>query len=175
MFLLTLVTPLRVSVMSNEVPPISMVMTLFFLNGAVTNKPAFDVSANDLDGHPHRLSDYHGKVVVLDFWYRGCGWCTRAMPEIKKVAEDFEGKPVVVLGMNVDAEPEDAKFVVAAMGLNYPTLKIDFTTARKFDIQGYPTVLVIDAAGIVRDFDEGYSPTMRTDLDKKIQSALDRK
>ena len=45
MFLLMLVTPLRVSVMSKDVPPISMVMTFFFLNGAVTNNPACGAEA----------------------------------------------------------------------------------------------------------------------------------
>ena len=142
---------------------------------SVTNKPVIDISANDLDNHPHKLGDYRGKVLVLDFWYRGCGWCTRAMPEMKKVAEDFKGKPVQFLGMNVDSDPNDAKFVVNALGLTYPTLKINFATANKFQVQGYPTILVIDPTGIVRDYDEGYSPDLRTQLDQKIQSALNGK
>jgi len=50
---------------------------------AVVGQPAPDFSANDLEGRPHKLSDYRGKVVLLDFWYRGCGWCIRAMPQNK--------------------------------------------------------------------------------------------
>jgi hypothetical protein len=89
------------------------------------------------------------------------------------VAQDFAGKPVVVLGMNNDGKVDDAKFVVKAMDIPYMTLRSPFEAAKEFDIQLYPCVLVIDAKGIIRDLDEGYSPTLRTDLDKKIQSLLD--
>ena len=40
-------------------------------------KPAADWKLDDLDGKSHALADYRGKVVLLDFWYRGCGWCIR--------------------------------------------------------------------------------------------------
>ncbi len=48
----------------------------------VVGQPAFAVDATDLDGKPVQLADFKGKVVVLDFWYRGCGWCVRAMPQM---------------------------------------------------------------------------------------------
>ena len=54
-------------------------------------KPAADWSTKDLAGRPHALADYHGKVLVLDFWYRGCGWCIRAMPQIKQLAARLRG------------------------------------------------------------------------------------
>jgi thiol-disulfide isomerase/thioredoxin len=140
---------------------------------AVIDKPSPDFSAVDLAGQKHTLKDYRGKILVLDFWYRGCGWCMRAMPQMKQVAEDFKDKPVVVLGMNTDRDNADAQFVVDKMKLNYSTLRIDFETAGKFKVQGFPSLLVIDGGGVVRVFDEGYSPTLRADLDKKIKSLLD--
>src|SRR5207248_10352034 len=90
---------------------------------AVLDKPAAEWSTVDLEGKPHALKDYRGKVVILDFWYRTCFWCVRAMPQVKEVAAQFKGRPVVVLGMNTDAKEEDARFVVEKMGLNYATLK----------------------------------------------------
>jgi thiol-disulfide isomerase/thioredoxin len=140
---------------------------------AVTNHPAFDFIATDLGGKSHKLSDYRGKVVVLDFWYRGCGWCIRAMPQMKQVAEDFHNKPVVLLGLNTDSNIDDAKFVVDAMGLNYATLRIDHDVPDKFGVHAFPSLLIIDIGGVVREFDEGYSPTLRKDLGAKIQSILD--
>ena len=89
---------------------------------AILDKPAAPWDTKDLDGNPHALKDYLGKVVILDFWYRGCGWCVRAMPQVKEVAAHFADKPVVVLGMNTDAEATDAKFVVEKLGLNYTNL-----------------------------------------------------
>jgi thiol-disulfide isomerase/thioredoxin len=140
---------------------------------AVIGKPAFDFSAADLDGKAHKLSEYRGKVVLLDFWYRGCGWCMRAMPQMKLVADDFRDKPVAVLGLNTDPDVNDAKFVVDALKLNYTVLRIDQDTVSKFNVRGFPSLLIIDGRGIVRSFDEGYSPTLRVDLDKKVQSLLD--
>jgi hypothetical protein len=65
-------------------------------------KPAAGWELKGLDGKTHALSEYRGKVVVLDFWYRGCGWCIKAMPQLNALAAEFEGRPVAVLGMNTD-------------------------------------------------------------------------
>jgi hypothetical protein len=54
-----------------------------------TNKPAAQWETTDIEGKKHSLSDYRGKVVVLDFWYSGCVPCIKAMPEIKEIAEQF--------------------------------------------------------------------------------------
>jgi peroxiredoxin len=140
---------------------------------AIKDKPAFDLSGTDLEGKAHKLSDYRGKVVVLDFWYRGCGWCIRSMPQMKKVSEDFQGKPVIVLGLNTDSKIEDAKFVADAMELNYTTLRIDRDVAYKnFNVHGFPSMLLVDASGLVRDFEVGYSDDLRVRLDKSIQALL---
>ena len=92
---------------------------------AVLGQPAADWETKDLDGKTHSLKGYRGKVVILDFWYRGCGWCIRAMPQVKELAEEFKGQPVAVLGMNTDRDEKDAKFVVDEMSLNYPVLKAE--------------------------------------------------
>jgi thiol-disulfide isomerase/thioredoxin len=135
-------------------------------------KPAADWESTDLDGKPHKLADYAGKVVVLDFWYRGCGWCIRAMPQINQVAEEYAAAPVAVLGMNTDSDLDDAKFVAEAMKLKYPSIRIDRELPQKFGVSGFPTMLVIDQAGIVRDMHVGYSPTLREDLNASIDRLL---
>jgi hypothetical protein len=48
----------------------------------IVHRPAPDFAWKDLDGRPHALKDYRGKVVVLDFWHRNCPWCLRAMPQV---------------------------------------------------------------------------------------------
>ena len=137
----------------------------------VLNKPAADWSVEDIDGKKHSLEDYRGKVVVLDFWYRGCGWCIKAMPQIKEVVTHYEGKPVVVLGMNTDREEKDARFVVDKLKLNYTTLKAE-GWSDKYGVQGFPTLVVIDQKGVVRGRHVGYSPTLREELIKQIDGLL---
>jgi thiol-disulfide isomerase/thioredoxin len=137
-------------------------------------QPAHPFDTTDLDGKKVRLADLRGKVVVLDFWYRGCGWCVKAMPQMNQLADDFAGKPVAILGMNTDRKEEDARFVIDKMGLKYPTLKAEGLPA-KFGVQGFPTLIVIDQEGKVHDIHVGYSPTLRDDVGKVIRGLLDRK
>ncbi|OJW27904.1 MAG: hypothetical protein BGO49_05785 [Planctomycetales bacterium 71-10] len=141
---------------------------------AVIGKPAASWKAPGLDGKAHDLADYRGKVVVLDFWYRGCGWCVRAMPQMNEVTEHFAGKPVAVLGMNTDGDAGDAKLVVDVMGLKYDTIRIhdDRELPGKYGVQGFPTVIVIDPEGIVRDVHVGYSKDLREKLTKSIEALL---
>lgn len=137
-------------------------------------KPAADWATKDLDGKPHALKDYRGKVVVLDFWYRGCGWCIRAMPQINQLADDFKGQPVAILGMNTDREEKDAKFVVEAMALKYPILKAE-GLPQKYGVRGFPTLVLIGPDGTVRDLHVGYSPTLREEVAREIRALLPAK
>jgi thiol-disulfide isomerase/thioredoxin len=138
---------------------------------AVLNKSAAKWETTDIDGRKHALADYRGKVVILDFWYRGCGWCIKAMPQIKEVVDHFHAKPVAVLGMNTDADEKDARFVVDKLMLNYPTLKAQ-GLPEKYSVRGFPTLIVIDRQGVVRARHVGYSPKLREELIKTIDDLL---
>lgn len=137
----------------------------------VVGKEAANFETTDLDGHPFSLKNLAGQVAVLDFWYRGCGWCIRAMPQVNDVARSFKNRPVTVVGMNTDRELDDAKFVVAKMGLEYTNVKAE-GLPEKFQVQGFPTLVVIDQKGIVRDFHVGYSPTLAAKLTETIDALL---
>jgi thiol-disulfide isomerase/thioredoxin len=137
----------------------------------VLNKPAKDFTAKDLSGKSWALADLKGKVVVMDFWYRGCGWCMYAMPQVKQLAADYKDKPVVVLGMNTDQDESDANFVVKELGLDYPQLKAE-GIPEKFGVQGFPTLIVIDQTGVVRLVHSGYAHDLRDRIGKEIDGLL---
>lgn len=154
-------------------------MVSYYAEGAkdraqVLGHDAADWETKDLEGKTHSLAGYRGKVVILDFWYRGCGWCVRAMPQMKQLAEDFRGEPVAVLGMNTDKDEQDARFVVDAMGLNYPTLKAE-GLPEKYKVRGFPTLIIIDRDGKVADVHVGYSPTLREEVSEIVKGLLARK
>jgi thiol-disulfide isomerase/thioredoxin len=131
--------------------------------------PAWEVK--DLNGRTHTLDQYRGKVLVLDFWYRGCGWCMRAMPQVKEVAMHYQGRPVAVFGMNNDRKEEDAKFVVEKMALEYPVLRSDELPA-KYGVSGFPTLIVIDQQGNVADIHIGYSDHLFEDVTATVDKLL---
>ena len=78
---------------------------------------------------------------------------------------------VVVLGMNIDGDPADAEFVIEKMGLNYPNLKAE-GIPQKYGVRGYPTLIVIDQDGIVKDFHVGYSPELRGNVVRSVEELL---
>jgi thiol-disulfide isomerase/thioredoxin len=138
---------------------------------AVLNKPAADWSAKDLNNQPISLKSLRGKVVVMDFWYRGCGWCMYAMPQVKQLASDFKDAPVAILGMNTDRNLDDAKFVVKELALDYPQVQAT-GIPEKFGVEGFPTLIIIDQQGTVRDVHVGYSPDLHEKVSKKVRALL---
>jgi len=128
----------------------------------------------DLNGKTHTLKQNRGKVIVLDFWYRGCPWCIRAMPMINQIAEYFKDLPVVVFGMNVDKNKDDALFVADKLRLVYPSLQASGVDGQ-YSVTGFPTLFIVDQKGIIRDIHIGYSPDLGVKVTKKIESLLEKK
>jgi len=133
-------------------------------------KPAPDWTLEDLDGRRHALKDYRGKVLVLDFWYAECGPCLMAMPVLKEVAERWGGK-AAFLGMNKDADPEEARRVAAAMELDTPTLRAREVVGR-YEVVAFPTVFVVDGEGIVRRAFVGFGPSLALELGAALDDLL---
>ncbi len=135
------------------------------------DKVAEGWEAKGVDGKAHRLEDYRGKVVVMDFWYRNCGWCISAMPQVVQLSKSFHDQPVAVLGMCTDEKESDARAVIDAMGMTYPTIKAK-GIAEKYGINGFPTLLVLDKRGIIREIHVGYSPRLFEDVSGIIRKLL---
>jgi thiol-disulfide isomerase/thioredoxin len=131
----------------------------------------FDWTTTDLDGKKVTRADFKDKILVLDYWYRGCFWCVRSMPQLNELAEHYQGKPVVLLGMNIDEKEADARFVIQKMGLKYATLKAG-STRRDYGVAAFPTILILNEKGEVRDLHIGYAPDLKEILIKKIDKLL---
>ncbi|MFI5456952.1 MAG: TlpA family protein disulfide reductase [Isosphaerales bacterium] len=144
----------------------------------VIGRPAPDWELKDLEGKSHAMKDYRGKVVLLDFWYRNCVWCMRAMPQVNGVARHFKGKPVALLAMNIDQDPADARYVVDKLGITYPVLRAHEESGERMRTlfsMGFPTLVIIDRDGIVRDAHVGFSDTLGEDVIKAVDALLDER
>ena len=62
--------------------------------------PAFEITT--MDGQHISLDDLQGKVVLMDFWATWCGPCREALPHIQKIAQKFQGQPLVILSVSLD-------------------------------------------------------------------------
>lgn len=69
---------------------------LFPVETVSAQEKAVDGDLFDLQGNVHRLSDFKGKAVLIDFWSRGCGPCLMALPEMKEISKKYEDRLVLV-------------------------------------------------------------------------------
>ena len=76
-----------------------------------------------------------------------------------------------MFGMNTDREEADARFVIEKLALNYPNLKAE-GLAEKYGVRGFPTLVVIDQVGVVRDFHVGYSPMLAENVIATVDKLL---
>ena len=116
-------------------------------------KPAPDFSTKDMDGNPISLKDYHGKVVLLDFWSTTCGPCIGEMPNVKKVYDAYKDIGFDVIGISLDTdEAELNKFLKVC---NLPWRQIftgegwETPIRKQYKVKGIPSPWLIDRAGKV--------------------------
>jgi len=129
--------------------------------GMEVNNLAPDIVGVDLNGKKLKLSDYRGKVVLLDFWGDWCPYCRECYPHEKEMVSKLAGRPFVMLGVNTDRSAAEAKVVVAREQLNWaswtdsPLAGSPITKA--WNIESFPTVYLIDHNGIIRRKLVGFS------------------
>jgi thiol-disulfide isomerase/thioredoxin len=109
----------------------------------------------------------------MDFWGTWCGWCIKAMPQIQAVHEHYKGKPVAILGMNVENDPSaDPLGFMKKSGYTYEQLMKAEAITSNYKVTGYPFLYVIDQNGKVLEVEVGYSATLKDKLIETIDKAL---
>lgn len=123
------------------------------MNGALTT----------LEGKPLRLTDYKGKVVILNLWATWCGPCRREIPDFIKIQEDYKGRGVEVVGITSEDErntAESVKEFVKEFKINYTVAWTDATGWEAFLAPRYsiPQTYVLGQDGQLLQKFVGYSP-----------------
>jgi len=112
-------------------------------------EPAPDFTLEDSEGREVSLSDYQGKVVLLNFWATWCGPCKIEMPWFVEFQRKYKDQGFSVLAVSLDEEGWDVvKPFIDDMELNFPVLLGDDQMADEFGgIMALPTTLIIDKEG----------------------------
>lgn len=135
-------------------------------------KTAADFTLKDQYGNIHRLSDYRGKVVFVNFWATWCPPCKKELPDIEKLYREYgqNSGDVIFLGItnpsstrypnNQDKDKNEITAFVNGNGYTFPTLFDESgEVLRNYSISAFPTTFMIDREG--RIF--GYVPGMMTE------------
>ncbi len=123
-----------------------------------------DFTLNDLDGKAVSLSEYRGKVVVIDFWATWCPPCRKGIPDFVEMQEEYGRDKFIVLGINLDQGTPDkvlpmVKDFAQNYKINYPVLMHDQSIVFAYGgIQSIPTTFIVDQNGKVRQGVVGYRP-----------------
>jgi len=131
-----------------------------------------DFELKDLDDKEHKLADYRGKVVVLDFWATWCGNCRKTRPILNALMEKYKDKPTAFLSVNcLEAGGDPEAFIKKN---KYPGVQLlkGNKTSRIYGVKAVPYILVIDRAGRILRADSGYSEDLGEELSRLIDAAL---
>ena len=111
--------------------------------------PDFTLQAPD--GQNISLSDYRGKIVLLDFWASWCGPCLREVPNVKKVYDKFHDKGFEILSVSLDDKKDNWVNAIEKNDLNWGHVSSlkgwDCPVAKLYNVSGVPAMLLIDKEG----------------------------
>ena len=175
-------------ILKKEIKPISILVFLFFFltvfAGCTEEKSntGEDFTFTSLDGETKHLSDFYGKVIVLDCMAVNCQPCMRQMFELKKISENYSKNDVSILSIDVWVSSGETAFMLQSVidaFKNQVNLTLDWTFGlddsqgtiqNTYASTGVPTLYILDKKGNIYYSHVGYESYI--ELAKKIDETI---
>ena len=130
---------------------------------AVTEKEwgdAPDFTLPDLEGNSLTLSDFLGKVIILNFWATWCPPCREEIPDFVQLYDKYEDEGLLIIGVNLDrGDTRAVKQFSKDYEINYPIVSGNVNVTQEYGgIRGIPTTFIIDRKGDIKEKYVGYQP-----------------
>jgi thiol-disulfide isomerase/thioredoxin len=120
-----------------------------------------------------RLSDYRGKVVLVDFWASWCTPCRQSLPLYEQMRARLPDTDFAILAVNLDEDPSEARAFLKEHPVHYLALQNpQGDVARAFGLIGMPSSYLIDRDGVVRARHVGFEPGDLLALQRQIADLL---
>lgn len=112
-----------------------------------------DFAQQDVNGKLRKLSEFNGKVVLLEFWGSWCGPCRKGNPELVKIYNEFKEKGFEIFGVGAETKKDDWLDAIKTDGLTWTNVT-DYKgdknqAALMYGVSYYPTNLLIDKNGVI--------------------------
>lgn len=155
----------------SQMAPVGLATETTSSETASTATPAPDFTVYDIDGNAHKLSDFRGKPVILNFWASWCGPCQMEMPDIESAWQEY-GEEIHFLIVDLtDGSQETVEKASAYINENGYTFPVYFDTAMEgayaYGVTGIPVTYFIDAEG---NFVAYYQSAMSAEI---LQQGID--
>lgn len=135
--------------------------------------PAFTVTA--LDGTKFTLDQMNGRVVLIDFWATWCGPCNEELPELKRIAKDFTGEPLVMISISSDKDEAKWKEFIQKHEMTWHQYRdTSGDLGKLFGVQSIPHYFTIDSDGILTSELVGSGNDVEGRLKKLIAKAKEK-
>jgi thiol-disulfide isomerase/thioredoxin len=120
----------------------------------LVGKP-MEISGDLLQGGKIDWASYRGKVVLVDFWASWCKPCRQELPNVLAMYDAYHDKGFDVVGVSLDATPEDAKKAVRELNLKWDSIfpadenqrEYEHPLVRRYGVNGIPTAILVDKDG----------------------------
>ena len=129
----------------------------------------------DVKGNNVSLSDFKGKVVVMDFWSTWCAWCKETTKELEKLHNNYKDRDVVFLGISMDSGSNAEKKVMnfaQKHDLTYLMLIDDGSASKSYQVNKLPTTYILDKDHIIKQIYPGYLPALGERIAETIEKSL---
>ena len=126
-----------------------------------------------LDDKNVKLSDFKGKIVLVDFFYKSCYPCMQALPALQNLHEKYKNKGLELIGIDpYDTKEDDIDGFLAKRGVTYTVLLGGKNVVKNYRVSGYPTIYIINKEGKVLFTQVGYGEGVEEELEEVIQQNL---
>ena len=125
---------------------------LLAANLSANGKKAPDFSLKTVDGKIVQLSDFKGKVVVVNFWGTRCPPCRGEIPDFVKIYDTYKGKGLVIIGIELQSPPAQIKGFIKKYQITYPIVTGNRKVVSQYGgIRFIPTTFFINRKGDIAE------------------------
>jgi thioredoxin-like negative regulator of GroEL len=119
--------------------------------------PGFEIST--LQGQRVSLKQLAGRIVIMDFWATWCPPCRASVPELKELTKRYPSEKLILISISADKDDEAWREFVAKKNMDWAQYRdADHKVLNAFSIHSFPTYLVIDGDGIIKERFKGMNP-----------------